>query len=332
MGNRIKVEMEKIEIPKGLHKRSKLGVQKVKLEQRANQTFLTKFNNLNIATRVAVIAGGLLLSAGVGTYAIDNQMFFFLDSTGSEKAIEFTKEPNESESDTLIADYAESYDELVKKYYVDKLEPGEVAAFYSVKEVKESTAANPPQLYYYDKSFIYTEFNKFKDSIDHSFQPSYELADDYVFTKGSISNWFDLYSKYDKGRLIAKARHSDEENVEEIFKATGEQREVNAFYSNRMSEVIVSSSVLKLPIDEYQFEEDTVLEPVIINGYEALYIREEETKYPFHNIRWMDDENGKTIMYSVSSSDLVNVTKEDLVSMAESIRSHQSRLYKNTSN
>ncbi|TYS19861.1 hypothetical protein FZC78_02205 [Rossellomorea vietnamensis] len=320
MTNRVREEMDKIKVPDELETRFQLGVREAKIERNPKMKGNRLFSRLNKVTRVAVVALGIVLTAGIYTYATDHQLIYFLNSSNGEKVIEFDKD--DINHNTSNSGYVKNFEELVKEHYTKKLEPGEVAAFYSVKEVKQSTAETPPQLYYVDAPYIYTDFSQYKEAIEHSYLPDKELPNHYSFAKGVIRNWYEPFSAYEKAKLLAKAKNSEEEIVEEIFKTQEEQLSVSTSYSNGTSEIVVNSFLMKMQIDEYRFSNDTTLESVMIHDLEALYIREEETDIPIQEVKWMVDKDGKTMMYTVSSQDLVNVTKDDLITISEVVYSH----------
>lgn len=329
MNNKIKDEMEKIKIPEEVHKRALIGINKAKQEMENETGFINKVKNLPASFKISTIMTGIFLSLGFGAFAANNELFSFLKSNGGKEIIEFSSE-GVGNRDFEHKAYVQTYDTLVEDHFVNVLKPGEVAAFYSVKAVEESDVNSNPQLYYYDQPFIYPNLEKFKKAIHHTYTPHAELPEGFKFKEGVITYWYDFLTGDERRKLQESARGSNEGIVKKVYKVSNEQRTVKSKYSNGSSEVVVSSSILKFQIDGYRLPEDSILESIKINNEDALYLFEQTEEYTLRQVKWIDDENGTSIMYSVATEDIETVTKEELINISEKIRAEQADIYQST--
>ncbi|WP_409250587.1 hypothetical protein V1502_10420 [Bacillus sp. SCS-153A] len=327
MNNKIKEEMEKINIPEEVHTRALKGINKAKQEMETS--FVSKVENLFGRFKIPAFVTGILFSLGIGAFAANNELVSFLESDSGKESIEFSSE-GEGDSDFDHQAYVQTYDSLVERHFLNKLNPGEVAAFYSVRAVEESDVNTPPQPYYYDEPLLYSGLNDFKEAIHHTYTPHPELPGGFKFKEGIISYWFDFLTGDEKRELQKSARGTDEEIVKKVYKVSDEQRTVKSKYTNGTSEIVVSSSILKFQIDEYKLPEESILESIKINNEDALYLLEQTEEYRIKQVKWIDDENGVSIMYSVATEDIETVTKEDLINISEEIRGLQAVNYQSS--
>ena len=254
--------------------------------------------------RAALIGGGLVALSTVGVIA--SQGFQLFDSKG-EVLMELTEPPSDIKE--WDAEEAEAFKE--------KVEPGEALVSYKVSDYPEKifTVYRQPRLF--------SDYQEYKNSINHGYAPSETLPFKLNFTDGKITVDADESQfKRAESELYAKARHSDEEVLSKIVEAKEKKDQIVAVthYKNDEYDVYIrSSSEIELyenmPLDDGELE----ISKVKVKQHEAFHLKQETGSFPYQSILWISDYDGEKIMYEILTYSLDTVTREQLIEIAESV-------------
>jgi hypothetical protein len=253
----------------------------------------------------AGLIGGLMIAIpAFGVFAYNGFQLF--DSEG-----EVVMEISKSHSD--VQEWNDDSVEELK----EKVKQGEALVYYKVSDYPEKVFT------VYRKPAVFSDFQKYRDTIAHSYEPSKTLPLGFKFVSGKITvDAREGQFHRVESELFAKAAHSEKEVVAKIVKVQEKSDQIVTVttYSNDKTELFIrSSSNVKLyenmPLDDGELS----VTKVELQDHEAFYLTKTEGEFPYQSILWIKEYDREKVMYEVMTYALDNLSKDDLIDIAETI-------------
>ncbi|MGG1631813.1 hypothetical protein [Rossellomorea sp. NRS-1567] len=289
-------------LPSTVRKRIDETYDRIETEGRKKRRFFSL--PLRKGIKAALIGGGLVTVSTVGVLA--SQGFQLFDSNG-----EVVMELTQSDSDI------KEWDAGITESFKEKVKPGEALIYYQVSDYPEKNFT------VYRQPRRFTDFQTYRDSIHHAYIPSATLPFGFRFDNGKMTVDAEQGQfKLAESELYAKARHSDKEILAKIVEVEEKDDQIVTVteYRNEETEVFVrSSSKVELyenmPLDDGEL----VITKVKLKRHDAFYLKQERGEFPYQSILWIKEYDGEKIMYEVLTYSLDEMTKQQLIEIAEKI-------------